>query len=482
MAPGLAGALLAGLLRLVLLIGGSMAGNYATGRGLMAPRLAHRWRRPLLTVGIAGNLLLLGYFKYTDFIIVNINALSGSQWGTLGIILPIGISFFTFQQIAYLVDAYRGLTRDHSALHYALFVTFFPQLIAGPIVHHQELLPQFKAGINRQLWLYQICQGLTFLAIGLGKKLLLADTISVYATPVFTMTDSMTMQTLEVWAGGLSYTFQLYFDFSGYCDMAIGLGLLFGIRLPINFSSPYKAGSMIEFWRCWHMTLSRFLRDYLYIPLGGNRHGQGRRYGNLMITMVLGGIWHGAGWTFLVWGALHGLYLLINHGWLTCRQRLGWWVAAPGQLAPQLPLWYRGLSWAVTFAAVAFSLVIFRADSWPIAVKLCRAMLALDGLALPFRLQPIFETLGIHGWHFSRLILIGKKYLILLLILSLIAWVMPNSQTIMRYHPDQPLPPAKPPAWWQWRPDWRWACATGGLAAACFLSLSKVSEFLYFQF
>lgn len=274
-------------------------------------------KKRLLTFAITGNLLLLIYYKYANFFVTNVNSLIGTDWSFNNLILPLGISFFTFTQIAYLVDTFQGKVKEYNFSHYLLFVTYFPHLIAGPVLHHKQMMPQFNATATYRISLENIAIGLTFFSIGLAKKVLLADNLAEYATPVFTAADTgVPVQFFGAWVGALAYTFQLYFDFSGYSDMAIGISKMFGVNLPINFNSPYKAQSIIEFWRRWHISLSQFLREYLYFPLGGNRKGPTRRYINLLITMVLGGLWHGANWTFVIWGGLHGLYLCINHFWL----------------------------------------------------------------------------------------------------------------------------------------------------------------------
>ena len=278
--------------------------------------------RPWLWIGVAFNLGLLGYFKYASFFVDVAASVSGMPWHIPGIVLPLAISFFTFQQIAYLVDTFRGDGTDQSFMDYCLFVTFFPQLIAGPIVHHKEMMPQFMDPQRFRFAASNLGLGLSVFFAGLFKKVIIADSMALYATPVFQAAETgVPIGLIDGWGAALSYTFQLYFDFSGYTDMATGLALMFGIRLPVNFLSPYKAASIIDFWRRWHMTLSRFLRDYLYIPLGGNRQGPGRRMANLMLTMILGGLWHGAGWTFVLWGALHGIYLMINTLWRAILQR-----------------------------------------------------------------------------------------------------------------------------------------------------------------
>ncbi|MCP2228853.1 alginate O-acetyltransferase complex protein AlgI [Pseudomonas silensiensis] len=267
-----------------------------------------------LYVGVISNLLLLCYYKYSNFFLGEVARSTGVHMPTLELVLPLGISFFTFTQIAFLVDAWKGKAQEYNFWHYLLFVTWFPHLIAGPILHHGQMMPQFKDPEIYRIRSRNISIGVALFAVGLGKKLLLADPISTYADPVFhAAATGQAIGPMIAWVGAIAYTLQIYFDFSGYSDMAVGLSMLFGIHLPINFNSPYKARNIIEFWRRWHMTLSQFLRDYLYIPLGGNRKGETRRLVNLMLSMLLGGLWHGANWTFVIWGALHGAYLCINH-------------------------------------------------------------------------------------------------------------------------------------------------------------------------
>ncbi len=298
--------------RYVLLLGVSILFNYVVGRAL-ARHPGERWY--LLVFGVTTNLGVLGWFKYTNFVAGALSSGFALDF-TLGqIVLPLGISFFTFTQIAFLVDAHRGQAAEYRLTQYFLFASFFPHLIAGPILHHREMMPQFdRVSIFRPDG-ECIARGLTMFTIGLFKKVVLADGLAPYASTVFDAAQAQPVTFVEAWSGGLAYTFQLYFDFSGYSDMAVGAALLFGILLPLNFNSPYKATSIIEFWRRWHMTLSRFLRDYLYFPLGGNRLGPRRRCFNLLVVMVLGGLWHGAGWTFALWGAWHGACLLANHAW-----------------------------------------------------------------------------------------------------------------------------------------------------------------------
>jgi len=365
------------------LILGSILFNYAIGFKISQPESLLFWyckieKKQLLVLSIAFNLCLLGYFKYADFLIDNINVLMGTELGYPPVELPLAISFFTLQQIMYLVDSYKNDVYDRSFLRYCVFITFFPQLIAGPIVQHKEILPQLdKEAIYRPHKIYLV-DGITIILIGLFKKVVLADSAAVYATPVFSAAEAgYTLTFFEAWGGALSYTFQIYFDFSSYSDMAIGLARLFGIQLPINFHSPYKSTSMIEFWRRWHMTLSRFLHDYVYIPLGGGHKGKWRRYINLMTTMLLAGLWHGAHWTFVAWGALHGLFLIINHGWRALCQRTF------GNAAWQSGTIWRWLSRLLTFNAFLISTVFFKAESFNGALAILAGMSGLNGVVLP---------------------------------------------------------------------------------------------------
>ncbi len=305
--------------RYVTLLLGSIACNFGFGWWLSHAHASGRaWlKRRVLQVAIGVNLSLLAYFKYANFFIDNLSALVGVHWTMAAIVLPMGISFFTFTQIAFLVDAHEGKVREHNPVHYVLFVTFFPHLIAGPVLHHKDMMPQFASPATYRIQWGNVATGLLLLTLGLCKKTLLADEFAPYATAIFQAAGrgDVPLTTYEAWAGALAYTFQIYFDFSGYTDMALGIALMFNVRLPTNFNSPYKATSIIEFWRRWHITLSTFLRDYLYISCGGNRGGEAKTYRNLMITMVLGGLWHGASWTFVFWGGYHGALLIADRHW-----------------------------------------------------------------------------------------------------------------------------------------------------------------------
>ena len=338
------------------LILSSMLFNYVVGNILSnKAEQVKISKKAVLIFGISANIALLGYFKYSDFMIENFNLVFDASVSLLNLALPLAISFFTFQQIAYLVDSYRGETQEYDFLNYSLFVTFFPQLIAGPIVHHKEMMPQFASRWNLVKRYRNIAIGLFIFFMGLFKKVVIADTFAVWASNGFDKVEVLTF--VEAWITSLSYTFQLYFDFSGYTDMAIGTALLFNIKLPINFNSPYKALDIQDFWRRWHITLSRFLKDYIYIPLGGNRKGNFKTYNNLLITFILGGIWHGAGWTFVFWGFLHGLALIIVHMWKKIGIKL-----------------YTFIAWFITFNFVNIAWIFFRAKEWDDALKVLKGM------------------------------------------------------------------------------------------------------------
>jgi D-alanyl-lipoteichoic acid acyltransferase DltB (MBOAT superfamily) len=341
---------------------GSIVCNYLIGKWISLEKQANNNKRAkyALITGLVFNLTLLSFFKYFDFFDQSFAWLAGVDYTPLGIKLPIGISFFTFTQIAYLVDCHVASIREYKTENYGLFVTYFPHLIAGPILHHKDMMPQFDQPESHVFSRGRLVVGMLFFVIGLFKKVILADGVARFVAPVFDL-NYANLSVIEAWCGSLAYTFQLYFDFSAYSDMAYGLSYMFGIILPINFNSPYKASSIIDFWRRWHITLSTFLRDYLYIPLGGNRLGATRRHINLMTTMLLGGLWHGANWTFVIWGALHGIYLVINHA---IRHLLG----------ERKNIAITSLGWLLTFIAVVFSWVFFRASSIEIALGILQAM------------------------------------------------------------------------------------------------------------
>lgn len=439
--------------------------NFSLSQILFATARPQRQRRLALTIGILANLSLLGYFKYANFFMENFQSLVAIDWNFAHVILPLGISFYTFQQIAYLVDAYRGECPRYTLMQYLGFVTFFPHCIAGPLVHPQELLPQM-AELGRHGRIPRtLVPGLFLFAIGLVKKTMIADSISPSVDTIFNFVASGgEIGLAQSWGGALAYTMQLYFDFSAYSDMACGLALMFGLRLPVNFLSPYKATNIIDFWRRWHITLSRFLRNYLYYPLGGNRKGPTRRYVNLMITMLLGGLWHGAAWTFVIWGGLHGLYLVINHAWR--HLPLGHAIPRP-ILTP--------LAWLITFAAVAIAWVFFRAPDLQTALDIVAAMFGANGFSDGPR--EIRRALGT-----DEMILIVGAFLATL--------ILPNMpQMLQRWSlycnlGELEVAPLRTrlARLLIWRPTWYWSVAGGVVLALGIVAISPDSEFLYFDF
>jgi alginate O-acetyltransferase complex protein AlgI len=462
----------------------SIVFNFAVGMGIgqARARQAMRLARVLLAAGIGLDLALLGYYKYADFFVSTLNAVAGSHFGPYGIILPLGISFFTFTQIAFLADTYQGKAKEYRFVHYALFVTYFPHLIAGPVLHHKEMMPQFALASTYRLHWENVAVGLTIFAIGLFKKTVLADGIAEYVGPVFSANAAGTpLPLLDAWGGVLAYTFQIYFDFSGYSDMAIGLSRLFGVELPLNFHSPYKAANIIEFWRHWHMTLSRFLRDYLYIPLGGNRKGPVRRYVNLLVTMLLGGLWHGANWTFVIWGGLHGLYLMVNHAWHALKPGLG--------LSAESGASGRWTGRVLTFFAVVIAWVFFRADSLDSALHILKGMAGMNGIVLPYpwltKLGAAGQWLASRGVEFQNLPTFGGGGQLTWILASLvIVWACPNTQQLLAaFRPALNLPgDVSAGHWWNWQPTSAWLLACIFCGAVAILHISGLSEFIYFQF
>ena len=437
-------------LNFLLLLVASMVFNFWVGHRLSRDSGSTTANRALLTVAITANLATLGWFKYAHFLADNLNSVFQTHWVLGQIVLPLGISFHTFQQIAFLVDAHRKLTREYSFADYCLFVSFFPQLVAGPIVHHGDLVPQFRQQRNGGLEAGNLAAGITMFSVGLAKKVLIADQLGRNSSSVFgAVASHLPVTAGDAWLGLLAYTFQIYFDFSGYSDMAVGLGLMFGIKLPFNFNSPYAAESLIDFWRRWHITLSNFIRDYLYIPLGGNRMGPSRTYLNLFLVMTVTGLWHGANWTFILWGALHGLGLLINHGWRQLRS------PPPSNR----PAWG---SWALTLLFVMLGWVLFRANNLETAGRYLTA-------------------LAQNPFHWEGSVLIRDRYWVYFVLLVLVVRFLPNSQEIVLGAKDKRFLPS-----WtgplRWRPNQPWAWGLGLLFGACVLSLSNFSEFLYWQF
>jgi D-alanyl-lipoteichoic acid acyltransferase DltB (MBOAT superfamily) len=470
----------------------SVGFNYFIGIHL-SRRFTTKYIQPkqLLALGVFFNLGLLGYFKYTDFLISTTNDLIGTSFNLHNIILPLAISFFTFNQIAYLVDAYRGESQEYNFLTYCLFITFFPHLMAGPIVHHKEIIPQFHKESTYHFNSQDVAVGLTIFFLGLFKKVVLADSIAVYASPVFeAAAKGVPVTFLEAWGAAIAYSLQLYFDFSGYSDMAIGVARVFGIKFPLNFNSPYKSLNIIDFWRRWHITLSHFLRDYLYIPLGGNRKGKLRRYVNLMITMLLGGLWHGAGWPFVIWGGLHGIYLVVNHQWHSFRRSLG-------HDLTKSHWWSRGIACFVTFLALVIAWVFFRAKDLDSALLMIKGMLGINGISIPLTIadklgtpiKSLLSSLGI------ALVTEGASQMFFTYLWSIallaIAWFTPNTQEWLKhYNPAldyQPIKASSEPSnhWGKslsWQPNKFWSITLGIIAGIGLVYLRKATVFLYFQF
>ena len=440
----------------LLLLCGSTLVNYVLGREIEQRRARGKARRPLLIAGLLFNLGLIATFKYDSLLVGTANQIFDIGLPLPNFFLPLAISFFTFEQISYLLDADAGKTHNYSLLDYALFVAYFPHLIAGPIVRHNDLIPQFRQLRARN---DDLAAGVTLFTIGLAKKSLIADNLAPFADAIFNAAGRGThLGATDSWLGMLFFAFQIYFDFSAYSDMALGSSLMLGVRLPVNFHSPYKAASIIEFWRRWHISLSAFLRDYLYISLGGNRQGPARRYLNLFITMLLGGLWHGASWTFMLWGGLHGLYLSINHAFRhgTRDMRL------PAAL--KLPL--HAASVALTFLMTSLAWIVFRAPD------LASARNVAEGLA---------------GMGHSAVVSFSPLAAVALLLLFGMVWFMPNSMELMwRHNPALPSPyenqPVTPAPFLSWKPTPLNAAAYGLLCIVAVLALSNLKPFIYFQF
>jgi len=428
---------------------GSILFNYIIGSLLRSQRIsAHYQRKMLMVLGVTANLLLLGFYKYTDFLIANLNYVMKTHIPGLNLLLPLAISFFTFQQIAYIVDAYKHEAENYSFVDYALFVAFFPQLIAGPIVHHGEMIKQFKSQANWRIDYRRLAPGIYLFFIGLFKKVIIADNLSCWA--VWGFDQALQLSFIEAWLTCLAYTLQLYFDFSGYTDMATGAALMFNIRLPVNFNSPYKAADIQDFWRRWHITLGRFLRNYIYIPLGGNRRGLSRTSLNLLVTFLLGGLWHGAAWTFVFWGFLHGAALVVQRWWRHAGLRMNYF-----------------LSWFLTFNFVNLAWVFFRAKSWADAEKVICGMLGLNGVVLPARWANMSGGLSQLGVTFSSLsVPNGYQAAAFIGAGLLISFWLPNSIQLKE----------------TFKPNVRNMLFTVGLALSAILCLLQVSEFLYFNF
>lgn len=437
--------------RYLLIICGSILVNYLLSRGILYWEKKRRISRLLMILGIGINVAVIFYFKYYDFFLENINAVFGKSFALKNILLPLGISFFTFQQISYLVDSYRGETKEYRLDEYALFVSFFPQLIAGPIVLHGEMIPQFKNPENRRLIPQNFAKGMYLFALGLFKKVIIADTFGKAVALGFG--DIGALSSMEAWIVSLSYTFQIYFDFSGYCDMAIGIGYLFNVELPANFNSPYKASSITDFWGRWHMSLTRFLRTYIYIPLGGNRKGMARTCLNVMIVYLVSGIWHGANWTFILWGLLHGGLCCLNRLFQKLWEKLG--VVT---------------RWCMTFIAVNVLWVLFRADNIASAGLFVKEMFSLSGFAVREELYQCFELM--------ELAILGRLPIINILysqITGFYMWVFILGAffAVLKFRNSKEI---------EFKPTPGKALAVIVFMVWSVISLGEVSSFLYFNF
>lgn len=433
----------------LLILCGSIFMNWIISRMLIKKSTIDH--RIYLAVGIICNILLIFYFKYYDFFISNINEAFKLSFEMKNILLPLGISFFTFQQISYLVDSYRGETKDYKFLEYMTFVSFFPQLIAGPIVLHSEFIPQLR---DKEKWQFNhtnFANGIYTLAVGLFKKIIIADTFGVAVSWAWENIDRLT--SMEILVIMLCYTFQIYFDFSGYCDMVIGLGKMFNIKLPVNFNSPYKSYSIIEFWTRWHITLTRFLRNYIYFPMGGSKKGEIRTYTNILIVFLISGIWHGANWTFIIWGGIHGIANVINRIF--------------HKLWDDCNVVFR---WGCTFIFINVTWLIFRADDLRQAADLLKRLIVMDSLSISeelyacFRLKEFGLVELLEPWSFL-VNSINGFYLWIFLIVAFVVCV--NSENIHNKI---------------FKPTKRKAISTIIMLVWTIMSFSGISTFLYFNF
>jgi alginate O-acetyltransferase complex protein AlgI len=468
----------------VLIITPSVLINFVLARWLQ--RLNKQERRgaaqAVLMVGIAFNVAFLGYFKYSNFFVGTINDAFGTQMFLARVVLPLGISFITFQKIAFLIDVHAGRIEAFTLQDYFLFVLFFPQLIAGPIVHYREMMPQFRRASCR-FDKGNVCVGLTLFAFGLFQKVFLADNIAQFVTPLYQQaTSGGGIPLLSAWIAAVGFTLQIYFDFSGYTDMALGIARLFGVKLPPNFNSPLRASSIIDFWLRWHMTLTRFLTAYIYNPLAlwltRRRAARGRAFVSernmgpgafsellmlpTMLTMLVSGIWHGAGYTFIVWGVLHGAFLTVNHAWRLFGTKL--WRDKSSYSRFMQPAGF-----IITFACVAASMVIFRSPNLTTASHLLQGMLGLHGIGLS-------GGLGL------------KKITLWIVAAAFIAFACPNSlQLLSEFEPALGWKSglrdgATAPTRFHWKPSLAWAVAVAAIVAIGILNLGGQSEFLYWQF
>lgn len=436
--------------RFLPLLCGSIAFNYMFGN-LIYKASGNGLRKVYLILSISLNLGLLFYFKYLNFFIGSANYLVPVEMNLVEIVLPLGISFFTFTQLAYLVDVYQAKAVPGGWDSYGLFVTVFPHLIAGPVLHHKDMITQFEDPLNYKFSPQNFACGTFLFVMGLSKKVLIADNLFPFVSPVFDRGQTF-IPFIQAWVGALAYSTELYFDFSGYSDMAMGLGLYFNIKLPLNFHSPYQATSIIEFWRRWHISLSNFLKDYLYIPLGGNRYGEGGKLRNLLITMFLGGVWHGANWTFVIWGLCHGLFLVINHLWRKLNVNI-----------PNL------FSHILTLFCVVVAFAIFRSPNLEIAFEVIKGLFGYNGIVLPESYANKFAFLSDYGIVFKTLHLsnIHFKDILMIIAFLLATLILPNSMYWKERFLKHPI---------------LWGVGTSVAFVACIINLDAVTEFLYYQF
>jgi D-alanyl-lipoteichoic acid acyltransferase DltB (MBOAT superfamily) len=491
----------------VLIIAPSIVVNFGLARLLLRLRRDGGGRagaaRLVLAAGIVFNVLFLGYFKYVNFLATASNDLLGTHFVLTQIVLPLGISFITFQKIAFLIDVHGGRIESFSFGDYALFVLFFPQLVAGPIVHYREMMPQFHQASCRPDG-QSLAVGLSLFVFGLFKKVVLADGIAEHVSPLYDAAAGSAATTLlPAWIAAVGFTLQIYFDFSGYSDMALGLARLFGIKLPANFDSPLKATSIIDFWLRWHMTLTRFLTAYLYNPLtlwltrrrmarklpglGGRGTSVGAFLvllaGPTLLTMLVSGVWHGAGYLFIAWGLLHGVYLCIAHAWrLFVRPRL----AADKQAYERR---MRPVGFVLTFLAVVVAMVLFRSPDGHVAMQMLRGMAGTNGLALPAALQahlgPLQSVVHVGADMSTQALAAALGWIAVLLAIALL---LPNTlEMLAAWEPALGVRPRPATALtWQrvlgWTPTLPWAVCMSALVVAAVLRLGGKSEFLYWQF
>jgi D-alanyl-lipoteichoic acid acyltransferase DltB (MBOAT superfamily) len=446
--------------------------NFAIARGIVAAGEVNA--RRLLTSGVVGNLLVLGYFKYADFALSILQRRHPEAAA-----VPLALSFTTFVQIAFLVDVWRKRELPDFT-RYSMFVSFFPHLIAGPIVRWAELGSQINDPRRYRIDFDNLALGMTIFCLGLGKKVLIADRLAPHVAVVFdAASNGQPITFLAGWGAAFAYSTQLYFDFSGYCDMAVGLGLLFNLRLPINFAAPFRSTSIIELWRRWHISLSRFLRDFVYIPLGGSNCGPVRRTSNLVATMTLGGLWHGANWTFIAWGAFHGVLLAINHFWRTWR-------------GPREETLFRNVVGCfVTFTAFAIGMVMFRAADMPAATNIMTSMAGMGkaaavsdnfkvGWDIPWIESGYLSEPFVRGWFGVNWSVTGT---LLTLLAVAIALLVPDTMELVDYREGEPHSNwRRAIGWLAWRPSAPWLAAVVTVFAFSFVYLWDISEFLYYQF